>query len=73
MKGSRFRHLGVSIGGQCAIIYLIEWIDNKSGDKFMHRKTQSWGFHTQLQVVQFIMEPMILYFLLSLPWFKKRL
>ena len=43
---------------------LIEWMSSKLRDKFMYWKSQSWPFHGHLKVVQCIMEPMILYYLL---------
>ena len=70
-KCSIFRHLGYPLGKNVTNAQLIEWMSSKLRDKFMYWKSQSWLFHVRLKVVQYIMEPMILYYLSLLPWTKK--
>ena len=42
----------------------IEWMMTKLKDKFMCWKSRSWLFHVRLEVVQCIMEPMIIFFVI---------
>ena len=59
-RGINFHHLGYPSGVDVVNSQIIEWIYNKLQDKLMYLTSQSWAFNVRLDVVQYILKPMLL-------------